>query len=184
MRYLDELDRVLEDRVLDECESDTLNELAKRDGLSADDRSELHHAYFSSILTEYSRDDQITDDESRDLNRISHLLGIDKEQIEESDGNIRETLESMMDVTIAGSSVCFTGSTSCVFQGKKITKSDATSLAEEAELVVEKNVTKKLDILVVADPDSQSGKAKKARHLGIRIIRDRTFWRKLGLQVD
>ena len=44
-------------------------------------------------------------------------------------------------------------------------------------------MTKKLDLLVVADPLTQSGKAKKARQYGIRIMHKPVFWRALGLEV-
>ena len=57
----------------------------------------------------------------------------------------------------------------------------AEQLAADAGLRVMERVTKKLDMLVVADPASQSGKAKKAREYGIRILAEPVFWRLLGL---
>jgi len=56
--------------------------------------------------------------------------------------------------------------------------------AKKAGMIVKNGVVKKLDLLVVADPNSMSGKAKKAREYGIRIIAESEFWRKLGVQVD
>ena len=44
-------------------------------------------------------------------------------------------------------------------------------------------VTKKLDLLVLADPHSQSGKAKKARQYGIRILHEPVFWKAIGVAV-
>jgi DNA polymerase-3 subunit epsilon len=44
-------------------------------------------------------------------------------------------------------------------------------------------VTKKLDILVVADPHTQSGKARKARQYGTRIVHEPVFWQMLGVTV-
>jgi DNA polymerase-3 subunit epsilon len=46
------------------------------------------------------------------------------------------------------------------------------------------SVTKELDLLVVADPNTQSGKAKKARKYGTRIVHEPVFWRSLGIAVD
>jgi DNA polymerase-3 subunit epsilon len=43
----------------------------------------------------------------------------------------------------------------------------ASILAVEHGLIVKKGVAKDLDFLVAADPDSMSGKAKKAREYGI-----------------
>jgi len=44
-------------------------------------------------------------------------------------------------------------------------------------------VTKDLDILVVADPNTLSGKARQARRLGTRIIAEQAFWHAIGVQV-
>lgn len=46
------------------------------------------------------------------------------------------------------------------------------------------NVTTSLDVLVVADPHSLSGKATKARQYGTRIIAEVAFWRAIGVSVD
>ena len=42
------------------------------------------------------------------------------------------------------------------------------------------SVTRKLDLLVVADPDPQSGKAKKARAYGTRLMAADVFWRSIA----
>jgi DNA polymerase-3 subunit epsilon len=52
-----------------------------------------------------------------------------------------------------------------------------------AGLEVADSVTKKLDILVVADPHTQSGKARKARQYGTRIVHEPVFWQMLGVTV-
>jgi DNA polymerase-3 subunit epsilon len=49
---------------------------------------------------------------------------------------------------------------------------------------VQASVTKSLDILVLADPDSMSGKAKKARQYGTRLVAERVFWGELGVAID
>ena len=68
--------------------------------------------------------------------------------------------------------------------GCPITRDIAETLATQAGLVIANTVTKKLDILVVADPHTQSGKAKKARKYGTRILSEAVFWRMLGANVD
>jgi DNA polymerase III subunit epsilon len=69
-------------------------------------------------------------------------------------------------------------------RGVPITRERAKQLAGDAGLVVCPSVTKKLDILVVADPDSLSAKARRARTYGTRIIAEPAFWRVLGVDVD
>jgi DNA polymerase-3 subunit epsilon len=59
----------------------------------------------------------------------------------------------------------------------------ALTLCEEKGLVPAKSVTKKLDILIVADPHTMSSKAKKAGDYGIRIIAERELWHILGISV-
>jgi NAD-dependent DNA ligase len=71
-----------------------------------------------------------------------------------------------------------------VFKGEPITRNVAEMLAEQAGLIVANGVTKKLDLLVVADPNTQSGKAKKARQYGTRILADSVFWRMIGVSVE
>jgi DNA polymerase-3 subunit epsilon len=68
-------------------------------------------------------------------------------------------------------------------KGEAITREMAAGLAARRGMIVAESVTKKLDLLVVADPLTQSGKAKKARQYGIRIMHEPVFWRVLGLEV-
>lgn len=87
-------------------------------------------------------------------------------------------------VGLAGQSVCFTGALTCHHEGALITRELAQELAEAAGMVVAPRVTKKLDMLVVADPDSLSGKARKAREYGIRIVAETAFWSLIGIKVS
>ncbi len=64
-----------------------------------------------------------------------------------------------------------------------MTRELAQQLAERAGMVVAPRVTKRLDMLVVADPDSLSGKARKAREYGVRIIAETAFWSMIGVEV-
>jgi len=65
-----------------------------------------------------------------------------------------------------------------------ISRDVAEALAAQAGLVVADSVTKKLDLLVLADPLTQSGKAEKARRYGIRIMHEPVFWRAIGVDVE
>lgn len=80
--------------------------------------------------------------------------------------------------------MCYTGALVGRIEGKTITREDAHRLAEGAGLIVKKNVSKQLDLLVVADPDSQSTKARRARELGIRVMAEAVFWPAIGAPVD
>jgi DNA polymerase-3 subunit epsilon len=80
--------------------------------------------------------------------------------------------------------VCFTGESQCSIDGRMITRGMAERIAQEKGLAVQSYVTKKLDFLIAADPNTQSSKAKKAREYGTRIIHELAFWHALGVLVD
>ena len=129
----------------------------------------------------------ISGSERADLAEASLLLGV-------STGELDAAIESAMigappyrvpgDHQLSGKTVCFRGSFTSQVAGKHISRELATNLAQAAGLSVVARVTKELDFLVVADADSQSGKARTARELGIRIIAESAFWQMLGLQVE
>ena len=86
--------------------------------------------------------------------------------------------------SLAGTRVCFTGESVCSYQGQPITRELASTLAANAGLEIADSVTKKLHVLVVADAHTQSGKARKARQYGTRIIHEPVFWQMLGIDVE
>ena len=67
---------------------------------------------------------------------------------------------------------------------KPVTRGQAHQFAEDAGLSVRKGISKGLDLLVIADPDSQSGKARKAREYGTRVIAEQVFWSTIGVRTD
>ncbi|HWI62997.1 MAG TPA: exonuclease domain-containing protein [Symbiobacteriaceae bacterium] len=86
-------------------------------------------------------------------------------------------------VGFRGKTVCFTGEGQCRVNGSRLTREMAADLAARHGLTVTEAVTKKLDLLVAADPFTQSGKAKKARQYGIPVVHEAEFWKALGLKV-
>ncbi len=194
--YLDLLDRVLEDRIVHGDEGLALFELASEWNLNTEDIRRAHRTYFDGLVDAYWVDNVFTESEIGDLKTVAGLLGISpddaaKAMLPRSPGPVdaasvaelappavAPTLEEMR-----GKKVCFTGQFTCLCKGEYITRALAQQLAAEAGLEVQKNVTKKTDFLVAADPHSMSGKAKKARQYGIPIMAEPVFWRRLGLQV-
>lgn len=85
---------------------------------------------------------------------------------------------------LAGKRVCFTGECRLRVGGVPITREWATELAARHGLTVAEYVTKQLDLLVAADPLTQSVKAVKARQYGIRIVHEPAFWAALGLEIE
>ena len=80
--------------------------------------------------------------------------------------------------------MCFTGALSSRLGGELITRAQAEQLAAAAGLIVAPRVTKALDLLVVANRDSLSSKARKAREYGTRIMAEAVFWQAIGISVE
>jgi len=184
--YLDVLDRALEDRYLSAAEQEELAQVAGVLGFSADEIRRIHADYLGTLIAVAYRDGMVTDRERADLDLVSEVLGIN---------GIDETLARLATArgttaaecggrSLVGLSVCFTGTLLCAHNGRLITRDDAHALAERAGLNIATRVTKKLDVLVVADPNSLSGKAQKARQYGTRIIAETAFWPMIGVEVD
>lgn len=189
------LDRALEDRHVDEEEGQALFDVAERWGISPQQIQSIHEQYLHRLVTAALGDGVVTRAERRDLRQVAGLLGIDRETLSKtletasgqqmkphaSDTGTESTTER---ANFSGKAVCFTGECQCRLNGEAITREIASEIASRNGLLIAESVTKKLDLLVVADPLTQSGKAKKARRYGIRIMHERVFWRALGIKVE
>lgn len=179
--YLEVLDRAIEDRRLSDVEQMELAETAHMLGLTADRVRSLHSDYVGTLIALARRDSVVTDRERHDLVMVGKALGIGEVESlldQPFEGGKARRLDSL-----EGKTVCFTGALTCTHEGVSVTRELAQQLAEEAGMIVAPRVTKKLDMLVVADPDSASGKAAKAREYGIRIVAEAAFWPMLGVEV-
>lgn len=183
--YLDILDRALEDRRLSEAEQDDLAATAAMLGLSASRVRALHADYVGTLIALAYRDGVVTERERADLDLVAEALGV---------GGVDDALSRLGADTprlgpdsdgpaLVGKTVCFTGALCCTFDGAPITRDLAEHLARQAGMVVAPRVTKDLDILVVADPHSMSGKACKARDYGTRVVAETAFWPMIGVDV-
>ncbi len=180
VRYLAVLDRVIEDRTVTEDELALLAETAESCGLGPDQLASIHHRYVHALWRLAKADACITDAERREIEEVSELLGAPPDDDEDA----AEAAVPVVRSDLAGMTVCFTGDSSCSVAGRHLDRDIAEVLATTHGLTVKTAVSGKLDILVLADVDSQSGKARKARELGVRLMDERAFWRALGVAVD
>ena len=195
LAYTALLDHVLEDRCVDDTESQSLLDLARHWGLEGNEIQEAHRQYLRQLARVALADGVITDVERRDLRQVAFLLGIYGSELDEileaaslkmswEPTEDKSTLEPSPRDQLTGKRVCFTGEFQCRYSGQTITRELATELATKQGMIVVESVTKVLHLLVVADPLSQSGKAKKARKYGIRIMQEVVFWKVLGVEVE
>jgi DNA polymerase-3 subunit epsilon len=171
--YLNLLERALEDRRIDRSEAELLVELADRLKIPRSQLGAIHATYFSSICEHALSDGSITDVEENDLQSVAQLLNVGdwREIVNVSSPRMAKTPTSSK--IEPGTTVCFTGA-------MKYPRQKCIDLATAAGLVVADRVTKSLDILVVADPDSQSNKATAAKKYGLRIIAATAFFDLIG----
>ena len=82
---------------------------------------------------------------------------------------------------LAGKVICFTGFSRAIdCDGMSLKRGDLEALVCRAGLSVQSHVSRSMDILVAADKNSLSGKARKARQYGILIMEEVCFWQEAG----
>jgi ATP-dependent Lhr-like helicase len=184
--YLDLLDRALQDRCLTGVEADELAATAAAWGLSTDAVSAAHRGYFAGLIRVALSDGVVTESERSDLDRVRRLLRLEPSDLDEAFDPSRPTTEGTVaqQGALTGLTVCFTGVLRSSLDGDPITRVMAERLAASAGLEVRDRVTKDLDLLVVADPDTESGKARRARTQGTRIVAEPVFWAQLGIPIQ
>jgi DNA polymerase-3 subunit epsilon len=170
--YLAVLDRVLEDRIIDDDEIAELSALASDLGLTQDAALRAHRDYLLHLATAAWRDRVITDLEHSHLLEVALLLGV-------PDGDALVILSQAEDASRQSGRLWQTGlepGAKVVLTGDMSTSKDELRvLAERAGLRVTSSVSVKTALLVAADPWSQSGKAQAARQLGVRIVTEQVF---------
>lgn len=188
--YLDLLDEIIADRIITEEEADKLFQLSGEFDISREHAVEIHEEYLRRLIRVYLLDGVISNSEINDLLKVAKLLGLVNKLeliIELEKTNLPASLEAKAEESrtdCAGLSVCFTGELCSKIHGKPIDRQYAQELALAKGLIVKSGVSKKLDMLVVADPHTQSNKAKRARELEIKIVAEPVFWRMIGVSIE
>ncbi len=169
--YLDVLEMALLDRYLSAHEVESLLTVATNLGLDREAVDVLHHDYLVAMAKVAWQDGIVTNIEREDLAQVAALLGLPVEAVDdalaraEGEGAIGEPTNGF--ALHPGDSVCFTGS---MASPREVLELEAS----HAGLVVG-GLSKRTKLLVAADPDSLSGKAKKARDYGIAIVNESGF---------
>jgi len=189
--YLELLDRMLRDRIIDLSEQEVLSRLVSEWGLDRINLRRAHRTYLEGLVTVAWSDGVLTPLEREDLERVADTLAVPRDELEAMCQARAPSEPAAMRAQKCpgrrapkrigqGRSICITGELAGP-TGGGITRAEAESLAEQAGFQWKSGVTKKLDLLVVADPNSCSSKAKKARQYGIELVAESVFWRDMGL---
>lgn len=166
--YMDMLDWVVDDLIIDQTEDVSLIQAAASLGMGWSQIRSAHEIYMQSLVDAALRDGVVTEDEHKLMTSVAALLGVHVEI---------PGVTAQPDPTVAltpGMRVAFTGT--AVVDGELISRDDLCRQAIAANLSPVPTVTKKgCDLVVAADPASLSGKAKNARSWGIPIISVEAF---------
>ena len=173
VEYLALLDRCLLDRRLSEHEKSALVELAEQLGIERSACERLHRMYFDQVVASAWADHVLTADEQRDLRTVADLLAIGEPAFEAALAGPPDTNRAIDMPAVVAAQAAFR-----LAAGDRIVLTGEMRRAREEwhrELaargfVPSDGVTKKVRLLVAADPDSLSGKARKARDYGIPIV--------------
>ena len=141
MAYASLLDRVLEDRHVNDSEADALVEMAAKWGLSGEQIRLAHREYVNQLAIAAVADGVVTDAECRDLKLVARLLGQKKQDLEEmlreaavlvASTPLSAPATPTADTNLNGNRVCFTGELQCRYNGQLIPRELAEELAASA----------------------------------------------------
>jgi DNA polymerase-3 subunit epsilon len=184
--YLAQLDQALADGFLSVGEADSLRDLATDSGIGERRRARLHSTYFEDLAKAAWADNVLSDFEEAQLRLVGQLLDIPASSVADALSGQSHAAAAHVQVSTAdiapGRETNIGGAEGST--GHQLKAGDLIVLtgemAEPREfyeellrrrgLVPWASVTKKVKMLVADDPDSLSGKARKARAYGTPII--------------
>ena len=165
--YLALLDRAMLDRQLSVHESRGLVELAENLGISRTTIQRLHLEYFAAVAALAWADSTLTEGEMSDLEAVASLLAIPGNVVSDAMIPPRSTpalpvLTNVFEL-VAGDLVVLTGEMTRP-------RSEWDRELDFHGFTTWNAVTKNVKLVASADPDSLSGKARKARDYGIPVV--------------
>lgn len=171
--YLSALELALLDQVLAEHEKDELVAVAEDLGLSREQVLELHRAYLETMAGVALEDGVVTAAESSELFDVAGMLGLQESDVEaalQAARSVNGSTESSAGLRLSTAGIMLEEGDRVVFTGKmRRERSEWESLARSRGLVPG-SITRSTRLVIAADPNSQSGKAAKARAYRVPII--------------
>ncbi len=142
-------------------------------GLSQRDVAAANCRYLAALAAAAWADGVVTDAERADVEAVARLLGLDQAAAtaaldQACDRGCRRATTAVRIGARPGDRVVFTGEMSRP-------RAELEQQAISAGLVPTGGISRKTAMLVIADPHSQSGKARRARDLGVRLVSESVF---------
>ncbi len=165
-QYTALLDRCLLDGIVSVSEGAQLAAVATELGLTRTAVRGIHRDYFVELERRAWADGVLTEEEKADLRAVGALLQIDSDDIAAAVDDVQPEGDAPASEAFAlavGDLIVLTGDMARPREVWEVELRDRGYLPHPS-------VTKKVKLVVAADPDSLSGKAKKARDYGIPIV--------------
>ena len=165
--YLALLDQALMDRLISLHEEAQLLACAEMLGLSREEATICHHRYLKALAQAALSDGIVTTDEHSDLASVAKLLGLTDDDVDLALSMPADSPEIPLQQNFRlnlGDAVVITG------EDSQINRGELEALATNSGLKLTKSASGKTKLVIAGDPDSQSGKARKGRELGIPIV--------------
>lgn len=183
--YLSMLDAALLDRDISATEADALLDVAHELGLHRHDVFGIHHRYLRELARAAWADGVLTDGERHDINTVASLLGLDRALVDQV---LRDECDQAAPQLVGGAAGCVTVGGLTLTPGDRVVltgqmqrgRAEIAARARAAGLQTMSSVSRKTKVVVAADPDSLSGKAKDARALGVPVVSEHSFMRVLS----
>lgn len=177
--YLALLDRVLVDRVISVREENQLIEAAADLGIDQKRAHQVHETYLLTLIDVALSDGILSAEERSDIEKVAGLLGAARTSV----GRLLTSAKNESRASVAaprhhfrlnpGDGVVFTGTLSR-------SREEYVEIASGAGLVPKQGVSRLVKLVVAADVDSLSGKARAAAERGIPIVTEDAFLRLLA----
>lgn len=168
LAYLDLVGRAVADLHLDPNERRQLNALAGDLGLTPALVAQAHRRFVHDLIDAALDDHELTPNEYDELLRVATALDVDRDVVDQRTRAYRITTTTKR--IEAGLEVVFTGDDPD--RPRRSLEAHATALGLT---IAPGSVRKSTGLLVAYDPDSRSGKAKKAASYNIPIISTAAF---------
>ncbi|GAA4020171.1 hypothetical protein GCM10022247_50110 [Allokutzneria multivorans] len=171
--YLAVLDKAMLDRYVSLSEQDELIEVAATLGLDRETVERLHLGYLEALAAAARRSGWVGESERAELRDVAGMLGLPDDAVTQalSSGKAQARRGFRLQ---PGDRVVFTGDT-------MLPREEWERRAVRAGLVVRPDhVSGKTRLVVAADADTLSGKARQARERGVPVITEAAFHRLLA----
>lgn len=171
--YLALLDRAVLDRHLSATEHTALATLATERGIGSDTLRRLNRSYLEALITQAWADGVVTEAEEADLLKVAALLklapAIVKDGVKQPPA-LKARDDSAQEIVPASAAALSPGDLIVLTGEMSSPRAELDTRIRDAGYLLHPGVTKKVKLLVAADPDSLSGKARKARDYGIPVV--------------